>query len=927
MTLITPLPTDIMPFTAHETTLGNGLRVIVVPTGFPNLVSLQIPVQTGSRNEVEAGKSGFAHFFEHMMFRGTKRFPPDRYQEIVTRSGARQNAYTTDDYTNYHMTFAKEDLETVLEIEADRFMHLDYSEADFRTEARAILGEYNKSASDPLTKLIEVQRDHAYTTHTYKHTTMGFIADIEAMPEQFAYSRAFLERWYRPEYTTIVLAGDVAPESALALVEKYWGGWGGGATTLTAIPQEPAHEAASAAHVEWPAETLPWVTAGFRGPAFSAAESDYAALDMLFDLFFGETSDVYQDLMERRQLVDQIFPYGGGSQDPGLFTIFARVKRAEDAPAVRDAVVAAIAEARRAPVTPERLAEAKSNARYSFARTLDNSESIASTLARFVRYDRSYSTLNELFRRFDALTPGDLHAAGQRYLRDERMIFTTLSAHALPAGMERPPSIRAVEEAVPAAAAPGFKTILQQTPSPLVRCKLLFRVGSAHDPAGTEGLAALAAEMIASAGSERLRIDEITKALFPIAGSFTARVDKEMTTFSGVTHRDNLDRFLDIALPQLLKPGFREEDFARLKEAQQNELVQDLRSNNEEELGKERLQALLFAGSPYGHPVLGSVGGLSAIILEDVQAFVAANYCQANLVLGLAGDIPAAAKERISRELATLPAGSPAVVPQVTAASVGGISVEVIEKETRSTAISFGHPIAVTRSHPDFAALWLTRAWLGEHRASNGRLFQRLREVRGLNYGNYAYIEAFPGGMYGFFPEPNLARRAQIFEVWIRPVAPEHAVFALKAALYELRKLIREGLTPEAFEATRQYLMKNVFVMTKTQDQQLGYALDSDWYGIGDFVETMRAGLMTLTPDAVNAAIRRHLSGEDLQVVMITKDAAGLREELLSGAFTGMSYESPKADDIVAEDREVGALALGLAAERVRVTKVEDVFA
>jgi zinc protease len=189
MRVIEPDPSDILPFTAYEETLDNGLRVLVIPTGFPHLVSLQIPVQTGSRNEVEEGKSGFAHFFEHMMFRGTARFSPDAYNAIVTWAGARQNAYTTDDYTNYHITFAKEDLEQILDIESDRFMNLAYSEPDFRTEARAILGEYNKSAAEPLNKLIEVQRESAYLAHTYKHTTMGFIRDIEAMPEQFEYSR------------------------------------------------------------------------------------------------------------------------------------------------------------------------------------------------------------------------------------------------------------------------------------------------------------------------------------------------------------------------------------------------------------------------------------------------------------------------------------------------------------------------------------------------------------------------------------------------------------------------------------------------------------------------------------------------------------------------------------------------------------------
>src|SRR5215471_4778398 len=118
---------DVLPFSATEKTLPNGLRVIVVPTGFPSIVSLQIPVQTGSRNEVEEGKSGFAHFFEHMMFRGTKKYPAAAYEAITTKIGASANAYTTDDFTAYHLEFTRDDLEQVMEIESDRFQNLSYT--------------------------------------------------------------------------------------------------------------------------------------------------------------------------------------------------------------------------------------------------------------------------------------------------------------------------------------------------------------------------------------------------------------------------------------------------------------------------------------------------------------------------------------------------------------------------------------------------------------------------------------------------------------------------------------------------------------------------------------------------------------------------------------------------------------------------------
>ena len=312
-----PAQADILPFEATETTLDNGLKLIVVPTGFPNLVSLQIAVQTGSRNEVEPGKSGFAHFFEHMMFRGTKRFPPHAYEAIITRAGARQNAYTTDDYTNYHVTFAREDLPKILEIEADRFQNLDYSEEGFRTEARAVLGEYNKNFANPIQKLLEVQRNAAYRTHTYKHTTMGFLDDIMAMPDQSAYARTFFERWYRPEYTTVIVAGDVDPAQVLPLVEKEFGGWKRGSYTAE-VPAEPAPEGPVYEHVDWPSPTLPWVTVAFHGPAFSETEKDAVALELALELAFGETSDLYQRLVVDEQKVDALGYMAPDSKDPSL---------------------------------------------------------------------------------------------------------------------------------------------------------------------------------------------------------------------------------------------------------------------------------------------------------------------------------------------------------------------------------------------------------------------------------------------------------------------------------------------------------------------------------------------------------------------------------------------------------------------------------
>ncbi|HSD67300.1 MAG TPA: pitrilysin family protein, partial [Vicinamibacteria bacterium] len=495
-----------------------------------------------------------------------------------------------------------------------------------------------------------------------------------------------------------------------------------------------------------------------------------------------------------------------------------------------------------------------------------------------------------------------------------------------PAALARVPALAAF---APATGVPeGLAVLEKPSPLPQVTFKLLFAVGSAHDPKGKEGLASLTAAMVSEAGSRETGIDEIRKVLFPMAATFGAQVDKEMTVFTGSVHRDNGDAFLDTVLPQLLTPGFREEDFRRLRDAQRNALAQDLIANNDEELGKERLQAVIYAGTPYEHPALGTLAGIDAITLDDVKAFWKAAYTRAALTVGLAGDAPADLKARLLARLGALPEGPALPAPTGVKGRVpASLEVEIVRKDTRATAISLGLPIEVTRSHPDFAALSVARAYLGEHRSSMSHLYQRIRELRGMNYGDYAYIEAFPGAMYRFFPEPNVARRAQLFEVWIRPVVPANGPMALKIALHELDALVRDGISEADFQRTRDYLMKNVYLLTSTQGEELGYALDSKWYGTGDYVPYMRERLAKLTRAEVNRAIRRHLSASKLAVVVVTKDADGLRKQLLSPEPSKIAYDAPKPPEVLAEDKAIGEKALGLTPERVRIVPVADVFA
>lgn len=944
---------DILPFKATETILPNGLKVIIVPTGFPNIVSIQIPVQTGSRNEIEPGKSGFAHFFEHMMFRGTPLNPPDSFNARMTRAGARNNASTSDDRTLFFATFAKENLEDIVSLMADQFQHLEYSEPAFKTESRAVLGEYNKNAANPGSKLYEVMRKTAFGTHTYGHTTMGFIEDIENMPNQFAYSKEFFSRWYRPENTTVVVAGDVTPAQVIPLVKKYWGGWKRG-TYKAVIPKEPPSTAPKYSHVDWPTATPPLLYVAFRNAPFSETNKENAALDLVSTIYFGSTSDIYRKLVVNEQRLDSFGAGNSTNVDPELFTVTARLKDPKDAPYIRDEILRTVNRARTELVPAWKLEETKSAQRYSFARAMDNTNTIAGLIGEYAKFNRSYGTLNNVYRQYDALTPEDLRNAARKYFTDNNLVVSTLSHDSLPAAIRTAPAIAslaplagsssaagdsartALKAKVDALMAADMKAATTSPPKldvtliksalPQIAMKLVFNAGSAYDPPGKEGLAALSAAMIADAGSQALTVSEIRQVLYPMAAGFGRQVDKELATFSGSIHKDNWHPYLHIVLGQLATPGFREADFKRLKTQLLTRLTQDLRQNNEEELAKERLQTNIFAGTAYAHPALGTVAGINSITLDDVKAFVRDHYTRANLRVGLSGDIPADFQPVMASLLSKLPEGARPPAPVIAATKPVGMNVEIIKKDTRSTAISFGLPIAVTRSHPDFAALSVARVWLGEHRSSQSHLYQRIREIRGMNYGDYAYIEAFPGGMFQFFPSPNIVRRGQIFEVWIRPVVPENAHMALRIATAELENLINNGLSEADFQATRDYLMKNVYLMTSTQDQQLGYALDSKWYGTPEYTGYMRAALSKLTRADVNAAIKRNLSATDLDVVIIAKDAEALRDALVADAFSPIKYESEKPADLLAEDKIIGARKLNISPSKIKITPIEQIF-
>jgi zinc protease len=416
---------SVFPYPAHVTKLDNGLKVIIVPMPSEGLVAFWSIVRTGSRDEVEAGRTGFAHFFEHMMFRGTEKYPARVYDEMITKMGADANAFTTDDLTAYHMGIAAQDLETAMALESDRFKNLAYDEQAFKTEAGAVYGEYRKNRSSPFFTVFEAIHKEAFKEHTYGHTTMGYEEDIKGMPNLFDYSRQFFGRYYRPDNVVLLIAGDVDPDATLALVRKHYADWQAG-YRAPEIKPEPPQTAERRIEVKYEGRSLPILWLAYKGPAFDPASRDYMAAYLLGDILFGETSELYKKLVLDEQVVELLDGELNLNRDPGLLDVVTMVKDPTKVDYVLAEIDKTIAAYQEKPVAAQRLADLKSRVKYGFLMNLETPDAVAQSLARIIAVSGGHEAIDTMYTSLDALTPADVQNAARELLRANRRTVAVL---------------------------------------------------------------------------------------------------------------------------------------------------------------------------------------------------------------------------------------------------------------------------------------------------------------------------------------------------------------------------------------------------------------------------------------------------------------------------------------------------------------------
>ncbi|MFY8160749.1 MAG: M16 family metallopeptidase [Candidatus Kapaibacteriota bacterium] len=416
---------NIFPYKIVNHKLENGLKVIFIPMESGGIVSYYTVVRTGSRDEWEPGKSGFAHFFEHMMFRGTKRHPGAMYDSLITSMGADANAYTTDDYTCYHLNISNEDLPRVIDLEADRFQNLAYTKEGFQTESGAVYGEYRKGRTSPFNVLWEDLKNTSFKKHTYKHTTIGYEKDIKDMPNLYDYSLSFYQRYYRPENCVVMVVGDFDQSKTLATIKKQYSSWAKG-YTAPKIDAEPEQKGELKATVNYPGKTNPILTLAYKGLAFDPANKSSVAAQLFGDIAFGGNSALNKKLYLKEQKVQALQAEIDMNRDPFLWMVFAIINKDSDIEYVNTEITNTIEYYKTNLVTKENLDKVKKRMKYGFLMGLDTPDKVAGGLAKFIAITGSLDNLETYYKTLEAITPEDIQNTVKTYFVNNKKTTITL---------------------------------------------------------------------------------------------------------------------------------------------------------------------------------------------------------------------------------------------------------------------------------------------------------------------------------------------------------------------------------------------------------------------------------------------------------------------------------------------------------------------
>nr|PZN73267.1 MAG: insulinase family protein [Bacillota bacterium] len=886
--------------------LPNGLMVYVREVRHAPVVTSMVWYRVGSRDE-GPGQTGLSHFLEHMMFKGTPRFPYGMLEEGVKRRGGMWNAFTSYDYTAYYEVLPAQHLEFSFAVEADRMAGMTFDPDLTVRERGIIVSEREGNENHPAFWLNEAFMATAFQVLPYRHPIIGSKDDIRATTAEAL--AAHYRRYYRPNNAALVVVGDVEAEQVVRLAERHFGPLPPGEPPPPFTAVEPEQEAERRVTVRRPGPH-PILLAGYRIP--EAAHPDQPALTLLSTLLSGSAQGggaMGRSSRLHRRLIDTGMAVAAGAyvrafQHAGLFLLTATPAPSVSLEALEEALFDEVERLREGEVSAEEFARAQKQVRasllYAMESALNQAVLLGSTaLTRGVeRFDRA---LEEL----EAVTPADVLRVARQYLDARRRTVghfipadeapaaggaaparAPQVAAAAPAAGGQPPDGAAAADGAAAGGTPDYQrsadrrvprpeagparpvlspervvrrelpggAVLLVFPTPTVPSvfvRVQMEAGAVHEPPGKAGLAQLVAGLL-TRGTAQYTAQEL--ALITDAQGMSLRVDagRETAVASLKCLPEDLEKGLHLLAEVIRRPTFPEGEVERLR-AQMLVAWRRAEDDTRAVAARRLMEQIYPEGHPYRQPLGGTEATLTGLQVEDLRRFHQAHYGPKGAVVVVVGDVePEAALAAVEEALAGWSGGSgKAAIPPVPPPQGGRLHVPLAGKT--QTDIALGWPL-VDRSHPDYLALEvLATLFGGNGTPASSRLFRDVRERHGLSYYQYAVF----GGTSG--PGPWSAHLG---------VNPARLEFAVQTVLAELRRLVAEPVPLAELEALQDFLTGYPAVQHESPERIAARLAEIERFGLGlDWLERHPRELAALTPEMLQEVAARHLIPERLTIV------------------------------------------------------------
>jgi zinc protease len=887
-----PASSNAIPFT--QETLANGLRVIYSPLHQAPVVHVRVLYHVGSRDE-RPDRQGFAHMFEHMMFRGSAHVAPQEHMKRIDEVGGICNAFTSFDETVYHNTIPSEDLEMALYLEADRMSSFKVSEDIYKTERRVVAEEWRIKNNKPYGNLFDDFLKTAFTTHSYRWTPIGNMQHLLAAP--VSELQDFFNTYYIPNNAVLVIAGDIDVDAAKRMVHTYFDWIPRGADIVRRAVPEPEQTAPRSATIPDRLAPLTQVLLGYHIPPYRS-DDQYALSVLSVILGEGSSSRLY------RLLVDNDHPLCHDAstvyeplEDGGILGVAGRVLSGKSADAVTAVLQQSIADLVAHGVSEEELAKAKTLARVSMLQGRQTAEEIASDLGNEALFADDPNRVNSDLAKLDALTTADIQRVAEKYLRPEGatlLVVTpdplgTNSRKAAVAGISPmapvAPSTQPVAgrdihfpagypEHAPmadprstAVFAKGQETningvrviIMPDVRLPLVEWNLTLRRGSHSDPAGKEGLAGITADMLLH-GAGRFTSTQLSEELESHGITLDVADGGDYTRLTGQCTTDELDRAFARSRDVLLAPTFPADEFVRVKEQTLNGLAVSQESPSV--VAGWDISHALYGDSPLGRRATGT--SLSNIQLADVKQFYQDMYRPQDAILVISGDISIDRGRALAQQLtADWQAGAlPATAYSFPPVSKNRQIILVDRPGGRGASIRIGIRAYDIHAPEKFAGSLAGAVLSG---GIESRLNAYVRAEKGYVYGVYGIFQ--PGRYAGAF---NVTTETKL----------ETTGDTIDAIFKVLTDVTTSDITADELARAKRRVIGQMVMSMQTMTQQAGLRVEAllNGYPI-DYYDVYPSRIAAVTADQIRAVMNQYVDQNAMTIVVVAP-AADVKPQL-----------------------------------------------